>query len=411
MGPGMNKDTIIGINVTTGGAAAAEGFVAAGVECGVRELGGLDLGLLFSERPCESAAVFTRNVVQGAPIAVTREAVEGGDVRAVVVNSGNANAATGGRGLEDARKMQSLAAEVLGIDSGDVAVASTGVIGEHLPMDRISSGIRTAAAGLGRDGSGFAEAIMTTDTRVKEAAVTVEVGGRNVTVGGTAKGSGMIHPNMGTMLAFLTTDAAVEKECLQETLRATTDRTFNRVTVDGDTSPSDMALLFANGAAGNEPIGFGSPDLPALEGAVEEVARRLAKEIARDGEGATRLVEVSVEGARDEASAAVLVKSVVGSSLVKAAVFGEDANWGRVLTAMGYSGATFDPEGMELYFGPVRVFAGGEPAPHEESEANAALASGEVGIRILLGDGDASATAWGCDLTYEYVRINGSYRT
>ncbi len=314
--------------------------------------------------------------------------MEGGDVRAVVVNSGNANAATGGRGLEDARKMQSLAAEVLGIDSGDVAVASTGVIGEHLPMDRISSGIRTAAAGLGRDGSGFAEAIMTTDTRVKEAAVTVEVGGRNVTVGGTAKGSGMIHPNMGTMLAFLTTDAAVEKECLQETLRATTDRTFNRVTVDGDTSPSDMALLFANGAAGNEPIGFGSPDLPGLGGGrgggraaagKGDRARRRGGDAARRGRRSRAL--------RDEASAAVLVKSVVGSSLVKAAVFGEDANWGRVLTAMGYSGATFDPEGMELYFGPVKVFAGGSP-PRTRSRRPTPRSP-----RVRLGSGSCSETA------------------
>jgi glutamate N-acetyltransferase/amino-acid N-acetyltransferase len=239
----------------------------------------------------------------------------------------------------------------------------------------------------------------------------VEIGGRTVTVGGTAKGSGMIHPNMGTMLAFLTTDAAVEKSCLQETLSRVTDRTFNRVTVDGDTSPSDMALLMANGAAGNEPLTLDSPDYPAFVEAVKNVARTLAREIARDGEGATRLVEVAVEGAASEESAAALAKSVVGSNLVKTAVFGEDANWGRVLTALGYSGEAFDPDGVELWFGHIKVFSGGEPVPHEEAEANAMLAAGEVKITVRLSEGDASATAWGCDLSYEYVRINGSYRT
>src|SRR5215211_1648082 len=334
----MNKNSTIGIKSPSGGAEAAAGFGAAGVACGVRGAGRRDLGLLFSEFPCETAAVFTRNVVKGAPLVVTREAVETGGVRAVVANSGNANAATGERGIEDARVMQTLTAEALGIRVSEVAVASTGVIGVHLPMGRISSGIRAASGELGEDGAGFAESILTTDTRAKEAVVRVEIGGRTVTVGGTAKGSGMIHPNMGTMLAFLTTDAAVEKSCLQEALSRVTDRTFNRVTVDGDTSPSDMALLMANGAAGNEPLSLDSPDYPIFAEAVENVARTLAREIARDGEGATRLVEVTVEGAANEESAAALAKSVVGSSLVKAAVFGEDANWGRVITAMGYSG-------------------------------------------------------------------------
>lgn len=407
----MNKDTMIGINTLPGGATAPEGFVACGVECGVRELGRRDLGLLFSERGCASAAVFTRNVVQGAPLVVTRKVIEGGDVRAVVANSGIANAATGQRGLEDAGQMQALVAEALGMGTFEVAVASTGVIGDHLPMGRISSGIERAAAEMTRDGGGFAEAILTTDTRVKEAAVRVKLGGKAATVGGTAKGSGMIHPNMGTMLAFLTTDAAVEKGCLQKALSEATDRTFNRVTVDGDTSPSDMAILLANGAAGNEPLTAGSAEYPVFAQAVESVARGLAREIARDGEGATRLVEVIVDGASDEASAAALAKSVVGSNLVKAAVFGEDANWGRVLTAMGYSGVDFDPDGVELWFGPVKVFENGAPVEHEEAEANATLAAGEVRIAVRLGEGDASAVAWGCDLTYEYVRINGSYRT
>src|SRR5918993_19370 len=269
----MNKDSTIGIKSPSGGAAAAEGFVAAGVACGVRGSGVRDLGLLFSELPCEAAAVFTRNAVKGAPLVVTREAVETGDVRAVVANSGNANAATGERGIEDARTMQALAAETLGIKAREVAVASTGVIGVHLPMDRISSGIRAASGRLDEGSEGFAESILTTDTRTKEAVARVEMGGRTITVGGTAKGSGMIHPNMGTMLAFLTTDAALERSCLQETLSRVTDRTFNRITVDGDTSPSDMALLMANGAAGKQALTLDSPDYPAFVEAVESVAR------------------------------------------------------------------------------------------------------------------------------------------
>jgi glutamate N-acetyltransferase / amino-acid N-acetyltransferase len=406
----MNKDSTISITTPAGGATAPAGFRSGGVACGVRGSGVLDLGLLVSDRPCDVAAVFTRNAFKGAPLGVTREAVEAGGLRAVVVNSGNANAATGARGVEDARTMQGATGEALGVEAGQVAVASTGVIGEHLPMDNILAGIQDVIGKLFDDGAPFAEAILTTDTRAKEASVEVEVGGRTVTVGGTAKGSGMIHPNMGTMLAFLTTDAAVEPGCLQETLGRATERSFNRVTVDGDTSPSDMALLLANGAAENDPLTTASPDYPAFAGAVESVARTLAKEIARDGEGATRLVEVVVEGAEDEEVAAALAKSVVGSSLVKAAVFGEDANWGRVLTAMGSAGVPFDPDGLELWFGPVKVFEGA-PVPHETAEANASLASGEVRITARLNRGEASATAWGCDLSYEYVRINGSYRT
>ena len=353
----------------------------------------------------------TTNLLRAAPLLVTEQAVEGGEMRAVVVNSGVANAATGERGLKAAYGMQALAAAELGLEPGEVAVASTGVIGEHLPLDRIEAGIKDAAATLSDDGSGFAGAILTTDTRTKEAVATVEVGGEIVTVGGVAKGSGMIHPNMATMLAFVTTDAAVEKEYLQSTLRKATERTFNRITVDGDTSPNDMVLLMANGAAENEPLTQGSPDYPAFEEAVEAVMRELAKEIARDGEGATKLVEVVVEEARDEASAAALAKTIVGSSLFKAAAYGEDANWGRVLNAMGYSGVSFDPESVELYFGPIKVFAKGEPVPHDSAEANATLAGDEVYVTARLGEGTASATAWGCDLTEEYVKINGSYRS
>jgi glutamate N-acetyltransferase/amino-acid N-acetyltransferase len=406
----VNKNSEIGIERT--GATAAAGFLAAGVACGVRYEGRRDLGLLLSEEVGGAAAVVvTTNVVKAAPLLVTGEAVEGGNVRAVVVNSGVANAATGERGLEDARRMQALAAAELTLEPEEVAVASTGVIGEHLPMDRVEAGIKEAATSLSDDGSPFAEAILTTDTCTKEAVATVEIGGEVVTVGGVAKGSGMIHPNMATMLAFVTTDAAVEKECLQNALNGATERTFNRITVDGDTSTNDMALLMANGAAGNEPLRQDSPDYPAFEEAVEAVMRELAKEIARDGEGATKLIEVVVEGAKDEASAAALAKAVVGSSLVKAAAYGEDANWGRVLAAMGYAGVPFDPEGVEIQFGTVKVFEKGEPVAHDAAEANATLAEGEIVITAHLGEGEGSASAWGCDLTHEYVEINGSYRS
>ncbi len=408
----MNKNPEIGIKPATDGVTAAAGFLAAGVACGVRYEGRRDLGLLLSEEPgCTAAVVQTTNVLKAAPLPVTKEAVATGNVRAVVVNSGIANAATGRRGLEDAYRMQALAAAELGLEKEEVAVSSTGVMGEHLPMDRIEAGIKEAVASLSESGSGFAEAILTTDTRTKEASARVQVGDKTVTVGGVAKGSGMIHPNMATMLGFITTDAAVKKESLQSTLRRATDRSFNRVTVDGDTSPNDTVLLISNGAAGNTPLTAESPDYPAFEGAVEAVMRQLAKEIARDGEGATKLVEVIVEGAKSEEAAAALAKAVVGSPLFKVAVYGEDANWGRVLNAMGYAGTPFDPEGVELYFGPIKVFANGEPVPHREAEANATLAGDEVQVVARLKEGEASATAWGCDLTYEYVKINGSYRT
>ncbi|MDQ3912926.1 MAG: bifunctional glutamate N-acetyltransferase/amino-acid acetyltransferase ArgJ [Actinomycetota bacterium] len=405
----VNKNPEIGIKP---GATAAKGYRAAGVACGVRHEGRRDLGLLFSESAEGTAAVtITANTVKAPPLLVTKEAVEAGGVRAVVVNSAIANAATGKRGLEDAYRMQAVAATELGLGTDEVAVASTGTMGEYLPMDRVEAGIKGAAAGLSSDGSAFAEAILTTDTRTKEAAAQVQVGEETVTVGAVAKGSGMIHPNMATMLAFVTTDAAMEKESLQSALRKATERTFNRVTVDGDTSPNDMVLIMANGTAGNKTLTQGSPDYQVFEEAIEGVMRKLAKEIARDGEGATKLIEVVVEGARDETTAAVLAKAIVGSNLFKAAVYGEDANWGRALNAMGYSGAAFDSEGLELYFGSVKVFEDGEPVAVKVEEANATLAGDEVTVTAQLKEGEASATAWGCDLTYEYVRINGSYRT
>ncbi|WP_119066303.1 bifunctional glutamate N-acetyltransferase/amino-acid acetyltransferase ArgJ [Rubrobacter indicoceani] len=414
----MNKDSTNGIKVAAPGdcisgkgATAAAGFSASGVSCGVRKSGVLDLAVLFSEVPCVVAGAFTQNAFRGAPLGVTEGAVEGGALRAVVVNSGNANAATGAAGVEDARRMQEVAADALGVAASTVAVASTGVIGERLPMSNIEDGIMDAAATLGNRDDGLAEAILTTDTRPKQVKKTVEVDGRTVTVGGTAKGSGMIHPNMGTMLAFLTTDAEVEKEYLQRTFSRAVERSFNRVTVDGDTSPSDMALLLANGVAGNGVLDENHPDRAAFAEAVEEVCRGLAKMIARDGEGATKLITVNVSGAGDEASASALAKSVVGSNLVKAAVFGEDANWGRALNALGYSGAEFDVSGASISFGEIEVFKNSEPVPHDPGKANAQLSGEEVVITVTLREGEAQATAWGCDLTYGYVEINGSYRT
>ena len=405
----VNKNPKIGIKP---GATAAKGYRAAGVACGVRHEGRRDLGLLFSESAEGTAAVaITANTVKAPPLLVTKEAVEAGGVRAVVVNSAIANAATGKRGLEDAYRMQAVAAAELGLGTDEVAVASTGTMGEYLPMDRVEAGIKDAAAGLSGDGSAFAEAILTTDTHTKEAAAQVQVGEETVTVGAVAKGSGMIHPNMATMLAFVATDASMEKESLQSALRKATERTFNRVTVDGDTSPNDMVLIMANGTAGNKTLTQGSPDYQVFEEAIEGVMRKLAREIARDGEGATKLIEVVVEGARDETTAAALAKAIVGSNLFKAAVYGGDANWGRALNAMGYSGASFDPEGLELYFGSVKVFEDGEPVAVGVEEANATLAGDEVTVTAQLKEGEASATTWGCDLTYEYVRINGSYRT
>lgn len=416
----MNKDSVNRIKLASSveagevsgkGVTAAAGFFASGVSCGVRRKGVLDLAVLYSEVPCVAAGVYTRNAFRGAPLSVTGAAVADGTLRAVVVNSANANAATGAGGVKDARRMQAVAARSLGVGVGEVAVSSTGVIGERLPMKKIEAGIADASSTLGAKDDGFADAILTTDTRPKQVKRTVEVDGKVVTVGGTAKGSGMIHPNMGTMLAFLATDANVEKEYLQEAFSRAVERSFNRVTVDGDTSPSDMALLLANGVAENAEVTSEHPDHEAFEEAVEEVCAGLARMIARDGEGATKLITVNVEGAGDEKSASALAKSVVGSNLVKAAVFGEDANWGRALNALGYSGVAFDVSKVAIRFGEVEVFRGGEPVPHDTDTANAELSGDEVVISVDLGEGEAAATAWGCDLTYGYVEINGSYRT
>ncbi|MDN5343945.1 MAG: glutamate N-acetyltransferase / amino-acid N-acetyltransferase [Clostridia bacterium] len=396
-----------------GGITAPAGFLAAGVHAGLKKEK-KDLALIVSEVPATASAVYTRNRVKAAPLLLTKEHLKGGLARAIVCNSGNANACTGERGYRDAREMASLTAAAIGCEPWQVVVASTGVIGVPMPMDKISAGIQAAAAQLGPEGGrDAAMAIMTTDIRVKEIAVRLPLGGSTVTIAGIAKGSGMIHPNMGTMLCFLTTDAALEQGDLEQALRAVVDRTFNMVTVDGDTSTNDMAIILANGCAGNAPLTI--EEHAAFRAGLEYVCRELARLIARDGEGATKLITVEVRGAVSETDARTVARAVAGSNLVKSAVFGADANWGRILCAAGYSGAAIDPERVDIYLasqaGCEQMAAGGEPLPFSEEKALAILQEEEILITIDLNQGDASATAWGCDLTYDYVKINASYRT
>jgi glutamate N-acetyltransferase/amino-acid N-acetyltransferase len=402
----------------SGGVTAPKGFKASGVLCGIKKgRTKRDLGLIVSETRAAAAAVYTTNLVKGAPIIVTREHIADGYARAVIVNSGNANTCNGEGGLAVARKMCALAAHALGIAEEDVAVASTGVIGQPLPLGPIESGIAPLVAGLSQDGSASVrEAIMTTDTRDKEATVEFSIGGKVVRMGGIAKGSGMIHPNMATMLAFITTDCAVEPEALRKAVAESAERTFNCVSVDGDTSTNDMLLVMANGLAGNAPVKEGGPGWAEFSAALDKVARSLSRAIAADGEGASRLLECRVSGAADDASARVLARSVISSSLVKAAFFGADANWGRILCAMGYSGAAFDPAAVSVAFesraGRIAVCRGGATTAFDEEKAKAILSEKEIAIDVeILGGGKGSGEAFGCDLTYDYVKINGDYRS
>jgi glutamate N-acetyltransferase/amino-acid N-acetyltransferase len=400
-----------------GGVTAPLGFLASGVHCGIRKnREKKDLALVWSERPCAAAAVYTRNRVVGQPLVVTREHLADGKAQAIIVNSGNANTCTGEAGIAAARRMAALVAERLPVAASDVVVASTGVIGQPLDVSVIEAGMEGLVAGLSRTGYIDArEAIMTTDTTKKEEAVAFEVGGKTVTIGAMAKGSGMIHPNMATMLGFITTDCAIAPALLQEALSAVVRKTFNRVSVDGDTSTNDMVVLLANGMAGNAPIIEAGTDFRAFAEALEQVATRLARMVARDGEGATKLVECTVSGAATEEEAEALAKSVITSSLVKTAMFGSDANWGRILCALGYTPAGFDPARVFVAFesprGYVEVCRDGAPLPFSEEKAKKVLGAEEVSILVELHGGSAEATAWGCDLSYEYVRINGDYRT
>ncbi len=394
-----------------GGITSPQGFTAAGA-VGAIKYDRKDVALVYSDREASAAGVFTTNIVKAAPVLLTMEHLKNGTARAVVANSGNANACVGPQGMEDARAMAGEAAQHLGLPAEQVLVASTGVIGQPLPMGRVLSGVRQAAAQLSREGGhDAATAIMTTDTVAKEAAVTVELGGVQVTIGGMAKGSGMIHPNMATMLCFITTDAAINSNLLHKALAGAVKRTFNMITVDGDTSTNDMVLVLANGAAGNRPISEEDADYAAFAAALEAVCRKLAIVCAADGEGATRLLEVRVLGAATWQDARLVARTVASSSLVKTAVFGRDANWGRIICAAGYSGAGFNPDAVDIYVGDIQVAKNGGALAFSEEQATEMLSGRQVIFSIDLHNGDHSATAWGCDLTYDYVRINGSYRT
>jgi glutamate N-acetyltransferase/amino-acid N-acetyltransferase len=399
--------------IREGNAASPRGFQASGVAAGIKKNGRPDVALLYSAVPAAAAGVFTLNRVKAAPVVVTQSALErSGILQAVVVNAGNANACTGEQGIADALAMRKKTADLLAVPEEFVGVASTGVIGVRLPMENVERGITRAVGALKeQSGDDFTDAIMTTDTRRKQLAVAVQVDGRTVIVGGAAKGSGMIHPNMATMLGFLTTDAAVEAASLRSALQEVTGRTFNMVSVDGDTSTNDLVLCMANGMAGNTPLSPAHPDWNIFFGALELVARELAKQIARDGEGATKRIEVHVSGGVTESSAAAVAKAVARSSLVKTAVHGADANWGRILCAVGYSGEPVDPDMVDIDLGEIAVARQGMGVSFDEDAARAYLSGEVVQIRIHLHLGPGEAVAYGCDLSAEYVRINADYRT
>ena len=407
------------MNRTEGGVTAAKGFLAASTAAGIKYEGRADMAMIYSGRPCAAAGTFTTNVVQAAPVKWDKRIVQESEaVHAVVVNAGIANACTGEEGLSYCKQTAQAAAGLLGISADAVCVASTGVIGQQLPIGRITDGVAAMVPKLHagqKAGREAARAIMTTDTHEKEAAVSFEAGGVTVTVGGMCKGSGMIHPNMCTMLSFLTTDAAISKELLQEALRADVADTYNMVSVDGDTSTNDTVLLLANGAAGNPVITEKNADYEAFCRALNEVNTSLAKQIAGDGEGATALFEVRVVGAKSKEDARILSKAVITSNLTKAAIYGHDANWGRILCAMGYSGVQFDPERVDLFFesaaGKIQIIENGVAVDYSEEEAAKILSEPEVAAVADVKMGDASATAWGCDLTYDYVKINADYRS
>jgi glutamate N-acetyltransferase/amino-acid N-acetyltransferase len=394
-----------------GGVTAAAGFVADGVSCGIKRAAGTrDLGLLASEVECAAAAVFTTNRVQAAPVRVSKQRIASGRAQAIIVNSGNANACTGAGGEADAVAMADIAARRLGVAPERVLVASTGIIGHRLPLDKIRRGAE--ALTLTRSGGpAFAEAIMTTDSIPKEFAVRVALGRHEVVIGGAAKGSGMIHPNMATMLAFITTDANVPAPLLQRLLSASVDRSFNAITVDGDTSTNDTVFLLANGQSGAPALQEGSPEAAAFQAGLDEVCIQLAKAIARDGEGSTKLIEVQVRGAVDDAQARLAARTIAGSSLVKAAVYGSDPNWGRIACAAGYSGAEVDFDRMDVFVGQVALVRGGEILAFDRSAAAQALRGPDVFITVDLHLGPGAGRAWGCDLTERYVEINAEYTT
>lgn len=402
------------IKCLEGGVCAPTGFKAAGVSADLKIKGDdrKDIAIIFSDVPATFAGVFTLNLVKAAPVLVTQEVLKGHIAQAIVINSRNANACTGQQGLEDAKRMCQLTADALGIKTERVAVSSTGVIGVPLPMDRIEKGIAAAAEALTyHGGNDAAQAILTTDTFTKEIAVQIEIAGIPITIGGMSKGSGMVHPDMATILGFVTTDAKISPIALQEALKRGNQKSFNRINVDGDTSTNDMLLMMANGLKDNPEICIGTPEFEEFLSALEYVLIFLAKEIARDGEGATKLLEVRVIGAASEGEAEIASRAVCSSMLVKAALFGCDANWGRILCALGYSGAHFDPLKVNLYIEGVQLMDKGTPVAFDETAALKVLSQKEVVITADLQSGNAAATSWGCDLSYDYVKINGAYRT
>ena len=388
------------------------GFKATGIHCGIKHKKN-DLALLVSEVPANVAGVFTTNAIQAAPLMITKEAMQQtGKMQAIIVNSGNANACTGQQGWKDARLMQQKAAEKLGIAPALVGVASTGIIGEMMRMEPIVNGIQKLEPSSELEGSIlFSQAILTTDTVTKNTAYSTVIDGKKITIAGTAKGSGMIDPNMATMLGFITTDAKIESVHLQAALKTVTDLTFNSITVDGDTSTNDMVLVMANGMAGNNSLTPAHPDWEQFTEALHAVSQDLAKMIAKDGEGATKLIEVEVSGAITDIEARKIAKTVVGSPLVKTAIFGCDANWGRIIAAVGYSGATLDPNAIKIKIGPTTVVENGEPVPFSEAQLLIYLKQPEVKISVDLHQGIGKGVAWGCDLTYDYVQINATYRS
>ena len=402
----------------TGGITAAKGFRAAGVHCGVRpNKKKNDLALIVSDVPCAASGLFTRNKVKADPVLLDMETIRDGKGQAIVANSGIANACAP-HGMEHAKTMQKLAAEALNIDPSLVFVGSTGVIGQELPIDKIQAGIPEVCKALTYDDTGSdeaAHAIMTTDTKKKELAIRTGIDGQIVTIGGISKGSGMIHPNLGTMLCYLTTDVNISAEMLKAALKEVCDQTFNRISVDGDTSTNDSLIILANGLAGNIKIETRNESYQLFVQALKELCTELARRMAADGEGAKHLITCTVSGADNEKDAETLSKSVIGSTLTKAAIFGCDANWGRVLCALGYSGVDFDPEKVDVTFvskaGSVPVCKNGRGLDFDEDLASKVLHEPEVIIDVSMHEGDASVTCWGCDITYDYIKINGDYRT
>ena len=402
-----------------GGVTAAKGFQAASAAAEIKYKGRTDMAMIFSSVPCKAAGTFTTNVVKAAPVKWDQKVVyEQPYAQAVICNSGIANACTGGEGYRYCKETADAAAKILNISPDSVLVASTGVIGMQVPIEKIKNGVNMMAPVLSGEvsaGTDAAKAIMTTDTVHKEVAVEIEIGGKTVTIGGMCKGSGMIHPNMCTMLGFVTTDISISKELLMEALKEDVKDTYNMISVDGDTSTNDTVLLLANGMAGNEEITEKNEDYETFKKALNYVNTTLSKKIAGDGEGATALFEVKVMGAATKEEAVILSKSVVTSSLTKAAIYGHDANWGRILCALGYSGVSFDPEKVDLYFesraGKIKIIENGVSTGYSEEEATKILSEDEVTAIADMKMGDASATAWGCDLTYDYVKINSDYRS